>query len=128
MSRAPNYRRTRAARLPEPSTTPPGVTKERIDRVLASLHVRKEANTAELAALLATHSVVIQPLLQHMLAMQLLVETVSSPISLWKLTFSGAKEAVFAFHRVRAASPRTMFVDGINPWTGVKVRNSIKNR
>lgn len=115
-----------------PAQMPAGVTKERVDKVLASLHVRKEAHTEEIAALLATHSVVIAPLLQYMAVSGLLVEVVSSeknsPISLWKLTFSGAKEAVFAFHRVRAASPRTMFVDGINPWTGVKVRNSIKNR
>ena len=113
-----------------PVQMPAGVTKERVDKVLASLHVHKEAHTGEIAALLATHSVVIAPLLQYMAVSGLLVEVVSSEkngqISLWKLTFPGEKAAIFAFHRVKSAGPRTIFVDGVNPWTGVKVRSSTK--
>lgn len=122
-------RRRRKRPVEEPAK-PPGVTQDRIDQVLSSLHVRKEANTWELASLLSTHHVVITPLLQYMLAMQLLAESPSGKetgaISVWRLTFSGAKEAVYAFHRVRASRPRTVFADGINPWTGVKMRNSVK--
>lgn len=122
--------RRRRKRPAEEPARPAGVTQERIDLVLAALHIRKEANTWELASLLSTHHVVIAPLLQHMVGQQLLAETVSKPesgpIPSWKLTFLGAKEAVPAFYRVRASRPRTTFVGGMNPWTGVRMRNSIK--
>lgn len=111
-------------RKPRAPKRPPGATQARVDRVLSSLRQREAASLAEISAYLASHPVVVGPILQYMKAQNLLAETLSGPprarISVWKLTFDGAKEATFAVHRARASGVRTVFAEGMNPWTGVR--------
>lgn len=96
------------------------------DRVLIALHHRQGMQTDELAVMLATMPVTLLPVLSGMQASgALLCEPVGptrGSVLLWKLTNAGAKQAVFALHRDKKNRPRSVFVGGINPWTGAKTR------
>lgn len=123
------YRRSRKPTIAAPIkilALPAGVAKERVDKVLSLLHVCGEASTDRIAVLMSLHKVIISPVVAHLSKQKWLVEEVSGPknakITVWKLTNSGAKEAVFAYHRDKSRCPRTFFAGGVNPWTGVNTR------
>ena len=102
------------------------VPESKADRVLIALHHRQGMQTDELAVMLATMPVTLLPVLRGMQASgALLCEPVGptrGSVLLWKLTNAGAKQAVFALHRDKKNRPRSVFVGGINPWTGAKTR------
>ncbi len=102
------------------------VPESKADRVLIALHHRQGMQTDELAVMLATMPVTLLPVLRGMQASgTLLCEPVGptrGSVLLWKLTNAGAKQAVFALHRDKKNRPRSVFVGGINPWTGAKTR------
>ena len=102
------------------------VPESKADRVLIALHHRHGMQTDELAVMLATMPVTLLPILRGMQASgTLLCEPVGptrGSVLLWKLTNAGAKQAVFALHRDKKNRPRSVFVGGINPWTGAKTR------
>lgn len=127
----PRIRRVRPGPRPAVPERPPVATPERVDKVLSSLHYRKEASTEDIAAILSSHVVIATPILAYLHALNWVAEatisTEKGANSHWKLTFSGAKEAIFATHRARLRGVCTVFADGINPWTGVKTRNFHKN-
>lgn len=115
--------------MPTPNQLPRGdlveVPDYKADKVLIALHHRPGMTTGDLGVMVATMPLTLLPILQAMAAKGVVKGEPISPEKgssmLWKLTYEGAKAAVFALHRERKARPKSTFVGGCNLWTGAKM-------